>query len=373
VLVIGGGAAGLAASAVLRRAGVPSLVLDEGERIGASWRRRYQRLRLNSSRLTSRVAGTAFRRGTSLFPTRDEFAAYLEDCAAHHRVDVRLGTRVERIDPHGGGWIVHTSTGALAADEVIVATGYAREPYLPAWPGRERYPGRLLHSDAYGTPEGFRGQDVLVVGAGSSGMEIAYDLAAGGAGRVRLAVRTPPNLMLRSVLGVPGDPIALAMLRLPSRVADAQLARMRRLVIGDLSAEGLPVPREGPFARVRREGVAPAVVDREVIEAIRAGRIEVVPGIERLEGAGAVRTDGSHMAPDAIVAATGFRCGLEPLVGHLGVLDERGVPTVVGGDEGAPGLRFVGFTALPGMLVRAGSEAARAARGIAARRTAGSG
>ncbi len=345
------------------------MVLDENERIGDSWRRRYDRLRLNSSRLTSRVARTPFRRGTSLFPTRDEFAAYLEDCAARHRADVGLGTRADRIDRRDGGWTVQTSSGSLEAADVIVATGYAREPFVPAWTGRERYAGELLHSDAYRAPAGFRRRDVLVVGAGSSGMEIAYDLSESGAGRVRLAVRTPPNIVLRSVLGLPGDPIGLALLHAPPRVADAQLALMRRLVIGDLANEGLPMPQEGPFTRVRREGVSPAVVDGEVVEAIRAGRIEIVPGVERLDESGAALTDGRRVEPEAIIAATGFRCGLEPLAGHLGVLDERGVPLVIGGREAAPGLRFVGFTALPGMLVRAGAEAARAARGIAASRS----
>lgn len=344
-------------------------MLDESERIGDSWRRRYDRLRLNSSRLTSRVARTPFPRGTSLFPTRDEFAAYLEDCAARHRADVRLGTKAYRIDRRDGGWTVQTSYGNLEADDVIVATGYAREPFVPAWTGRERYAGELLHSDVYREPAAFRGRDVLVVGAGSSGMEIAYDLAGSGAGRVRLAVRTPPNIVLRSVLGLPGDPIALALLHAPPRVADAQLALIRRLVIGDLAKEGLPVPEEGPFARVRREGVAPAVVDREVVEAIRAGSIEVVPGVETLHESGAALTDGRRIEPDAIIAATGFRCGLEPLAGHLGVLDERGVPLVLGGREAAPGLHFVGFNALPGVLVRAGIEAARAAQGIAASRS----
>jgi cation diffusion facilitator CzcD-associated flavoprotein CzcO len=368
ILVIGGGAAGIATSAVFRRAGLRTVVLDESERVGNSWRRRYDRLRLNSSRLTSRVARTPFRRGTSLFPTRQEFAAYLEDCAAHHRVDVRLGTRALHVDRHDGRWAVQTSSGLLEADDVIVATGYAREPFVPAWTGRERYGGELLHSDTYRAPRGFRGRDVLVVGPGSSGMEIAYDLAESGAGRVRLAVRTPPNIVLRSVLGLPGDPVALALLHAPPRVADAQLSLMRRLVIGDLADEGLPAPDEGPFARVRREGVAPAVVDGEVVEAIRAGHIEVVPGVERLDGSGAALADGRRVEPEAIIAATGFRCGLEPLVGHLGVLDDRGVPRVVGGGEAAPGLRFVGFTALPGMLIRAGAEAARAARGILAGR-----
>ena len=368
VLVIGGGAAGIATSAVLREAGLHSIVLDDGERIGASWRQRYDRLRLNTCRLTSRVAGTPFPRGTSLFPTRDEFADYLEHCAARHRVDVRLATRVERIERVDEGWRVQTSAGELAADDVIIATGYAREPCIPKWPGRERFGGTLLHSADYRTPRRFRGHEVLVVGAGSSGMEIAHDLAATGAARVRLSVRTPPNLLLRAVAGLPGDPIAVAMLKLPPRVADAQLSLLRRVVIGDLTAAGLPAPNEGPFARARRDGAAPAVVDRDVIAAIRERRFDIVAGVERLHATGAVLADGGHVDTDAIIAATGFRCGLEPIAGHLDVLDACGVPRVLGGEEAAPGLRFVGFVPLPGLLRRVGVEARRAEREISRRR-----
>ncbi len=130
-LVIGAGPAGLAAAAELGRAGIPAVVLERSDAIGAAWRGRYDRLRLNTSRLTSSLPGLRYPRGTSLFPTRDEFVRYLDDYAERNALDVRLGTRVERLDPDGGGWLVRTSAGELHAAQVIVATGYEHTPRVP--------------------------------------------------------------------------------------------------------------------------------------------------------------------------------------------------------------------------------------------------
>lgn len=148
------------------------------------------------------------------------------------------------------------------------------------------------------------------------------------------------------------------------RLADAQVRLLRRVAIGDLAACGLPVPEEGPFARLRRDGDNPAVVDPEVVQDVRAGRVEVVPAVARLDGDRVGLADGTDLHVDAVVAATGFRPGLEDLVGHLGVLDADGVP--VAGDERAalPGLRFVDVGLVPGLLRTAGPRARRSAAAI---------
>jgi len=287
---------------------------------------------------------------------------YLEAYAERHRIDVRLATRLERIDRDGAGWLLRTSTGDLPADQVIVASGFEHTQFIPDWPGRERFRGSLLHSGDYRNPEPFEGGDVLVVGPGCSGMEIAYDLVEGGARRVRLAVRTPPNILVRSPIG---PLLANLMRRLPPRRADALMKVVRRRELGDLTEYGLPAPEEGVFSRLRRLEVAPAIVDHEVIEAIKQRRIEIVAGVEALDESGAELADRTRIEPDALIAATGYRCGLEPLVGHLGLLDERGVPRVRRGEEAAPGLRFVGYKPLPAHLGHLGAEAKRAANGAA--------
>jgi cation diffusion facilitator CzcD-associated flavoprotein CzcO len=357
-VVVGAGPAGLASAAQLRRAGVPALVLEQADAVGASWRQRYDRLRLNTSRWTSKLPHSSYAPGTGLFPSRDAIVRYLEDYAERNALDVRLATRVERVDRDDGGWALRTSTGDVAATQVIVATGFEHTPAIPEWPGRDRFTARLLHAAEYRNAEPFAGAAVLVVGPGCSGMEIAYDLAEGGAGRVWLAVRRGPG-------GLPGDVAGIAMLRLPPRLADAHMKVIRRRVLGDLSEYGLPQPEVGLFTRLRRDGKAPAIVDEEVIEAIKARRIEIVAGVESLDETGVRLADGVRIEPDAVVAATGYRRALEPIVGHLDVLDERGVPRALRGTAAAPGLRFVGYVPRPGQIGYMGGEARHAAKAIA--------
>ena len=134
---------------------------------------------------------------------------------------------------------------------------------------------------------------------------------------------------------------------------------MRSKEIGDLTEFGLPVPEEGTFSRLRRLGVAPAIVDKVVVEAIRERRIEIVAGVESLDETGVGLADGTRIEPDAVIAATGYRRGLEPMVGHLGVLDDEGVPRAFAAEAAAPGLRFVGYLHIPAQ------SALRRARGHA--------
>jgi hypothetical protein len=139
----------------------------------------------------------------------------------------------------------------------------------------------------------------------------------------------------------------------------------RRLDIGDLTEYGLPVPEEGLMTRFRRTRQAPAIVDKEVIESIKAGRIEIVRGVESLDEAGVTLAGGARVEPDVVICATGYRRGLEPLVGHLGVLDDSGSPRAVAETPAAPGLRFIGYVPRPGGLGYMAKEARRAAKAIA--------
>ena len=366
VAIIGAGTSGVAAAVALADRGIESLLIDRADRIGSSWHSRYDRLRLNTGRQFSHLPHRRYPKGTPTFPTRGQVIEHLEQHARADGIGLRLECPVERLDRTDGHWRLTTATGAVDAVEVVVATGFDHEPFIPDWPGRLDWPGELVHSSRYRNPVQYEGKRVLVVGAGCSGMEIAYDLVTGGAAKVWLSARTPPNIMLRQGPGgIAGDFIATPLYHAPVRIADTIARFGRKASIGDLHEFGLPIPDEGIFARSARLGVPPAIVDKEIIAALRDRSIEVVRGVESLDAHNVWLADGTRIDPTAIVCATGFRRELDKLVGHLGVLDERGWPHATGEKPAAERLRFIGFVPRPSQIGFASKQARRAARAIA--------
>jgi putative flavoprotein involved in K+ transport len=365
-VVVGAGPAGLAAAAMLERSGVRAVVLERASHVGASWRGQYDRLRLHTTRAFSDLPGLRYSRGYGRWVPRDGVVAYLEGYAAHHALEILFDTEVERIDPANGGWLLPTSHGELEAPRVVVATGYNRIPFVPGWPGRERYAGELVHSSAYSNAAPYRGKEVLVVGAGNSGAEIAVDLVEGGARRVLIAVHTPPQIVPRQALGVPAQLFGIGIRRLPPSIGDRIVGLMQRVFVGDLSRFGMPRAEQGFHSDFLRRGVIP-ILDVGLIGLLKRRAVHVVAAVESFEQGAVVLADGSRVSPEAVIAATGYRRGLEPLVGHLGVLEAGGRPTVHGSRShpNAPGLYFIGFTnPISGNLRELGIDARKLARAI---------
>ncbi|MGW8731562.1 flavin-containing monooxygenase [Streptomyces sp. NPDC055808] len=368
VYVIGAGPGGLAVAAELRARGVRAVVLEKSDAVAASWRRHYDRLHLHTTRRLSALPGLRMPRRFGRWVSRDDVVRYLEKYADVHELEIVTGVEVERVErgPDGEGWLLYATGGRrLSTPAVVVATGFNHTAYVPAWPGADSYAGELLHAGQYRNPAPFVGRDVLVVGAGNTGAEIAADLAEGGAGRVRLAVRTPPHILRRSTAGWPAQATGILVRRLPVRLVDRAASLTERLSVPDLSAYGLPRPAKGLYSRVR-EGAIP-VQDVGLIDAVRGGRVEPVAALDSFDGTKVVLADGTRISPDVVIAATGYRRGLEGLVGHLGVLDERGRPRVRGARTvpGVSGLYFTGFTnPISGMLRELRLDATRIAKSL---------
>ncbi|MFJ9035181.1 flavin-containing monooxygenase [Streptomyces sp. NPDC102406] len=370
VYVVGGGPGGLAVAARLKAHGVRAVVLERSDRVGASWRGHYDRLRLHTTRRLSGLPGLPIPRRFGRWVARDDVVRYLERYAEHHDLEVATGVEVTRVDraPDGAGWVLRATGGReLTAPAVVVATGYNHTPRLPDLPGTDSYTGTLLHASAYRAPGAYADQDVLVVGVGNTGAEIAVDLAEGGAARVRLAVRTAPHLVRRSTLGWPAQLTGILCRRLPVRLVDRLAVPLGRLSVPDLTARGLPRPDTGLYTRARQGSIP--VQDVGLISAVRSGRVEPVAAVASFEGAEVVLADGTRLTPDAVIAATGYRQGLESLVGHLGVLDPAtGRPRPHGARTlpSAPGLYFSGYTnPISGMLREMALDADRIGKALA--------
>ncbi len=205
-----------------------------------------------------------------------------------------------------------------------------------------------------------------MVGIGNTGAEIAADLAEGGASRVRIAVRTAPHIVRRSTAGWPAQATGILVRRLPVRLVDRAGRLMARIAVPDLSAQGLPRPETGLYSRVR-EGAIP-VQDVGLIDAVKTGKVVPVATVASFDKNAVVLADGTRLTPDTVIAATGYTRALEPLLGHLDVLDARGRPVVHGArtPKQAPGLYFTGFTnPISGMLREMALDARKIAKKVA--------
>ncbi|MFD8724206.1 flavin-containing monooxygenase [Streptomyces sp. NPDC059629] len=371
VYVIGAGPGGLAAAYALRARGIRAVILEKSDDVGASWRRHYDRLHLHTTRRLSALPGLPMPRRFGRWVSRDDVVRYLEKYAEHHELEIVTGVEVSRVEPapDGAGWLLHASGGReLTGSAVVVATGFNHTPRIPDWPGLDGYGGRFLHAGEYRDAEPFAGRDVLVVGVGNTGAEIAVDLVEGGASRVRLAVRTVPHIVRRSTAGWAAQYNSILVRRLPTGLVDRLARTMAKVSVPDLAAQGLPRPDSGLYSRVKQGSIP--VLDVGLIDAVRRGKIEIVAAVDGFEDGKVALADGTRVSPDAVIAATGYVRALEGLVGHLDVLDGRGRPVAHGPHppKNAPGLYFTGYTnPISGMFREMAIDAEKIAKAVAKR------
>ena len=366
-VVVGAGPAGLAVAAALRRRGLAPVILERGDALGACWRARYDGLRLNTYRAFSHLPGMRLPRDAGRYATREAFIAYLDRYARDNDLEVRLGVEAQRIERNRDhGWTVVCPDGPVASQNVVVATGWDAAPHLPEWTTESVFAGHLLHTSQVRDLHTFADQRVLVVGAGNSGLDLAGLLVRAGAS-VTVSMRTPPNIFPRDWLGVPLGPIVLIAEHLPSGPTDLIGRFIQWQRYGNLTSFGIPSAPQGFMTGFRQAGINPAV-DEGFVSSLKSGRSRIVGQIERLDHDGAILANGEHLRADTVICATGYRRGLQKLVGHLGVLDDRGAPRYRDGapcNPETPGLYFAGFrTALSGSIRVAGTHARRIGKAI---------
>jgi putative flavoprotein involved in K+ transport len=347
VIVIGAGQAGLSVGYHLARRKVPFLIVDGCERIGDTWRKRWDSLRLFTPARFDGLAGMPFPAPPHSFPTKDQMADYLEAYAARFELPVRTGFRVRRLWREGGRYVMTDGRRMLSADQVVIAMADFQHGRVPAF-AAELDPAIVqIHAGAYRNPSQLAAGDVLIVGAGNSGAEIALDVARDR--RVWVSGRDVGQVPFR-IDGLPGRHVlAPLLLRFVfHRVLTVHTPPGRKMRAKLLS-------QGGPLIRTRREDLAAAGVTH----------------VQRTVGSAAGRPlleDGRVLDVANVIWCTGFHPGFSWI--DLPVLDERGRPrhqSGVADDE--PGLYFVGlmFThaASSVMIHGVGRDAGRVAETIA--------
>ena len=177
-VIVGGGQAGLSVGYYLKKQGRSFVILDASERIGDSWRKRWDSLRLYSPAFRDGLPGMLFPAPRSTYPTKDEMGDYLEAYATRFELPVRSGTAVDLLTKESGRYVANAGGERFEADTVVVATGVFRKPYTPEFAGKLEASITQLHSNDYRNLSQLQEGPVLVVGAAHSGSDIAHEASA---------------------------------------------------------------------------------------------------------------------------------------------------------------------------------------------------
>lgn len=331
IIIVGAGPAGLAAAHEAQRRALPYQVLERHE-IGHAWRNHYDRLRLNTLKEVSGLPGLPMPAHYPRFPTAAQFHTYLREYAHHFQLHIYTGIEVQRATWQGHGWELHTSQGQVACSTLIAATGIWSTPWCPRFPGEEHFGGTITHSCSYRNPAPFRGQRVLVVGAGNSGSEIAVDLAEAGISTT-IAIRGGVKFVPRPASPTVERVGSWLLENLPRAVSEPAM----RVGIRDFSHLGIPRPAGSLIDSF-------PVVGYNLPRAVATGRVAVCPALVGF-AAGRARFAGGHEAPfDAVIQATGYRPSLQ-FVAHALDFDAHGFPHLdrCGRAPHAPRLFCLGF------------------------------
>ena len=322
-------------------AGLETVVFERTMAVGGLWRGdtgiAYPSLQTNTSKHKTAFSDLAFDAQVPDFPIRDDVIAYLERYAdiTGVRSVIRFGHTVQMVRPLGPDGVGWTVDGE-AFDHVVVAIGLFARELEPVLPGRETFRGSILHSRAYRDPAAFAGRNVVVVGAGSSGADIAVELA-GVARSVSVAVREQPLFSPRHYRGRPYDHRATRLVqRLPGWV---RRWRARRVLAAEYRRRG------HRLERLSLKGTP----GMDLLNELARGRVVMRPAIAALDGAGAIFADGSRVDADTVVFATGYRAefpflpeGLPPRIDGALALYRLVFP------PGVAGLAFTGLTRVSG-------------------------
>jgi thioredoxin reductase len=283
VVVIGAGQAGLSSAYFLRRAGLESVVLDANPAPGGAWQHRWPTLRMATVHHIFDLPGMHFQSPPDDEPAMDAVPAYFAAYEREFDLRVRRPVKVASVSRDGDRLSVRSDAGEWAARAVINATGTWRTPFRPHYPGQETFAGRQLHTADYRGPAEFAGLRVVVVGGGTSAVQLLPEIAA--VADTTWVTRRPPAFVDREFSPEIGREV-VAMVD----------ARVRA---------GLP-----PGSVVGATGLPNTTA---VLAARASGVLDRLPMFDRITRDGVAWADGRVVPADVILWCTGWRASLDHL------------------------------------------------------------
>ncbi|WP_267221500.1 flavin-containing monooxygenase [Dyella silvae] len=330
VAIIGAGPAGLVSARWLAQHGIESVLFEADDRLGGQWNlageagKTWAGMRTNTSRVMSAFSDLDHAADVAIYPRQDQMLAYLERYATKFDLvrRIQFGTRVERLEAaQDGGWLLRLRKQDEVVEKtfnrVIVATGAQAHPMVPEIPGIEGFTGAfgIAHTAQYEGAERYRGHSVVIGGCSISALEIASDLAFGGA-QVTSAYRRQRYILPKLIAGVPTEHVlfnraaALAGEVLPVEALAEGLKATVLRAGGSPAQFGAPEPHANIFAA----GISQS---QSYLPAVAEGRITVRPWIERIDKDTVFFSDGTHATPDAILFGTGYGLSLPWLAADI--------------------------------------------------------
>ncbi|KAL5705482.1 indole-3-pyruvate monooxygenase [Ranunculus cassubicifolius] len=310
VIIVGAGPSGLATSACLNTLRIPNIVLEREDCCASLWKKKaYDRLKLHLAKEFCNLPHMPFPADAPTYVPKDQFIAYIDNYASFFQVSPNYSRSVESAfyDENAKKWrvsaknIVSSESEVYVADFLVVATGENSKGFIPDIPGLDDFSGEKIHSSEYKLGSKYQGKDVLVVGSGNSGMEIAYDLSNYGA-RTSIVIKSPVHLLTTGMVR-----LGMRLLKhFPVNWVDKLISKIANYYYGDLSSFGLIRPTEGPFYLKIVSGRSP-IVDVGTAQKIAKGEIHVLPAVSSMAEKSVSFANGESREFDVIIFATGYR------------------------------------------------------------------
>ncbi|CAL4986322.1 unnamed protein product [Urochloa decumbens] len=310
VLIVGAGPAGLAAAACLTQINIPYVIVEREDCSASLWQNcAYDRLKLHLAKEFCELPHMSYPADAPTYIPKDQFVKYLVNYIECFNIRPKYQTVIESCSYDEGRKCWSSNARDMTTSMVIrytsrflvVASGENSAANIPIIPGLHEFVGEVIHSSRYKSGASYSGKNVLTVGGGNSGMEIAYDLASHGA-NTSIVIHSPVHVVTKEIIRLG---MTLAQHK-PLDVVDDLLVTLSNFLFGDLSRHGIVRPKVGPLLLKDKTGQSP-VIDVGTITLIKNGTIKVHGDISKIKNNVVEFEDKKEITFDVIVFATGYK------------------------------------------------------------------